>query len=179
MAAFGEFFKGRQLIPVEPVMTIGAFDMDGGFGRTACIGREIEFAGHFDLRALALWNGFCAGRILAGVSWVELVLLKRWLCLYGFKPIKLGVSAFAGNSIWLFCFAANETAQTLLQLPFVGVGVDDGAHSLEREDADQQGKDDCKQDGDSVHVFSPFVLVIRFEIQKTVLACCGMITHLP
>ena len=47
MAAFGEFFKGRQLIPVEPVMTIGTFDMDGGFGRTACIGREIEFAGHF------------------------------------------------------------------------------------------------------------------------------------
>jgi hypothetical protein len=90
MAAFGELFKGRQLILVEPDMTIGTFNMDGGFGRTACIGREIEFPRHFDLRALALWNGFCAVRILAGVSLVELVLLKRWLCLYGFKPIKFG-----------------------------------------------------------------------------------------
>jgi hypothetical protein len=99
--------------------------------------------------------------------------------LYGFKPIKLVVSAFAGNSIWLFCFAPNEAAQTLLQLPFVGVGVDNGAQSLDREEADQQGKNDCKQDGDSVHGSSPFVLVIRLEIQKTVLARCGMITHLP
>ena len=51
MAAFGEFFKGWLLILVEPDMTIGTFDMDSGFGITACIGREIEFAGHFDLRA--------------------------------------------------------------------------------------------------------------------------------
>jgi hypothetical protein len=77
MTAFGKLFKGRQFIPVKPVMTVGAFDMNSGFGRTACIGREIEFPRHFDLRALALWNGFCAGRILAGVSLVELVLLKR------------------------------------------------------------------------------------------------------
>ena len=76
VASLGKLFKGRQFIPVEPAMTVAAFDMDGGLGRTACIGREIEFPRHFDLRALALWNGFCAGRILAGVSWVELVLLK-------------------------------------------------------------------------------------------------------
>jgi hypothetical protein len=75
MAAFGKLFKGRQFIPVKPVMTVGAFDMNGGLGRTAYIGREIEFAGHFDLRALALWNGFCAGRILAGVSWEKIDLV--------------------------------------------------------------------------------------------------------
>ena len=47
VASLGELFKGRQFIPVEPAMTIGALDVDGGLGRTACIGREIEFSGHF------------------------------------------------------------------------------------------------------------------------------------
>jgi len=47
VASLGKLFKGRQFIPVEPVMTVGAFDVDGGFGRTACIEREIEFPRHF------------------------------------------------------------------------------------------------------------------------------------
>jgi len=47
VASLGKLFKGRQFIPVEPVMTVGAFDVDGGLGRTARIGREIEFVGHF------------------------------------------------------------------------------------------------------------------------------------
>jgi len=82
------------------------------------------------------------------------------------RPLKFWVSASAGNSIWLFCFALNKAAQALLQLPLVGVGVEDGTYSLDKEEADQQGKNDCNQDGDSVHVFSPFVLVIRLEIQR-------------
>jgi len=51
VASLWKLFKGRQFIPVEPAMTIGALDVDGGLGRTACIGREIEFPRHFDLRA--------------------------------------------------------------------------------------------------------------------------------
>jgi hypothetical protein len=54
VASLGELFKYRQFILVEPAMTamlIESFDIDGGLGRTACIGREIEFARHFDLRA--------------------------------------------------------------------------------------------------------------------------------
>jgi hypothetical protein len=51
VASLGKLFKSRQFIPVEPAMTIGTFDVDGSFGRTACIGREIEFPRHFDLRA--------------------------------------------------------------------------------------------------------------------------------
>jgi hypothetical protein len=76
MASLGKLLKGRLFIPVEPAIADGAFDVNGGFGRTTRIGRKIEFLRHFDLRALALWNGYCAGRILAGVSLVELVLLK-------------------------------------------------------------------------------------------------------
>jgi hypothetical protein len=47
MAPLGKLFKGRHFILVEPVVTVGAFEVDGGLGRTAYIGREIEFVGHF------------------------------------------------------------------------------------------------------------------------------------
>ena len=47
VASLGKLFKCRQFVLVEPVVTIGTFDMDGGFGRTACIEREIEFPRHF------------------------------------------------------------------------------------------------------------------------------------
>jgi hypothetical protein len=87
VASLGKLFKGRQFIPVEPAMPVGTFDMDGGLGRTVCTGREIEFPRHFDLRALALWNGYCAGRSLVGVSLVELFLQKRWVFYNGFEPI--------------------------------------------------------------------------------------------
>jgi hypothetical protein len=36
VASLGKLFKGRQFIPVEPAMTVGTFDMDGGLGRTVC-----------------------------------------------------------------------------------------------------------------------------------------------
>jgi len=47
VASLGKLFECRQFVLVEPVVTIGTFDMDGGFGRTACIEREIEFPRHF------------------------------------------------------------------------------------------------------------------------------------
>jgi hypothetical protein len=47
MAPFGKFFKGRHFILIEPVMKVGAFEVDGGLGRTAYIERETEFVGHF------------------------------------------------------------------------------------------------------------------------------------
>jgi hypothetical protein len=72
----------------------------------------------------------------------------------------------------------NEVPQTLLQLPFFRTRVEDGAHSLDKEKADQQGKNGCKQDCDFIHGYSPFVAIIRFEIQETVLARRGTITRL-
>ena len=71
----------------------------------------------------------------------------------------------------------NEVPQMLLQLPFFRTRIEYGAHALDKEKADQQGKKGCKQDGDFVHVFSPFVVEIKFEIQEMVLARLGMITR--